>query len=327
MKRADRLVVIACGLFVAASSIPFALAADVLAPHQWLDRMNNAVRQLDYEGRFVVQAGDRLDAMYLVHRVDNGVEKERMVSLTGKPREIIRSDEAVACVLPGRNRHINVGRRSVDRSFTPLSGVSGEQLANSYQMKMVGTERVAGREAQKILIEPRDRLRYGYHLFIDTQSYLPLKSIMLDDEKRTVSQTMFVDLKIGHAITPIEHDLSAMQLARADDSTRAPRERLAQPAWRFGELPPGFQLNAHRRRGARGGELEHFIFSDGLATLSVYVQPAAGEGLSGVSRFGASKAVGRVFDGHEVIVVGEVPVDTLRWFSERIEPVAGQPGQ
>lgn len=321
MTSADRLLALACGMLLAAVT-----RADGMMPHEWLDRMNNAVRQLDYEGRFVVQSGDRLDAMYLVHRVDNGVEKERMVSLTGTPREIIRSDEAVACVIPGRKRHINVGRRPVDRSFSPLNGVSGEQLARSYRMSVVGPGRVAGRDAQEILIEPRDGMRYGYRLFIDTESYLPLRSMMLDEEKRPVSQTMFTDLKIGHSITPIEHDLSAMQLARADDSMQAPRERLAEPAWRFETLPPGFQMNAHRRRGASGGELEHFIFSDGLATLSVYVQPTAGEGLSGVSRFGAAKAVGRVLDGHEVIVVGEVPVDTLRWFSERIEPVASRSG-
>lgn len=77
--------------------------------HQLLDRMNEAIRMLDYEGRFVVQSGDQLDAMYIVHRVDGGSEKERVVSLTGQPREVIRSDEAVACLLPGRERQINVG--------------------------------------------------------------------------------------------------------------------------------------------------------------------------------------------------------------------------
>ncbi len=319
MTHADRLLAVVGGVLIAAIA-----QAESRAPHQWLDRMNNAVRQLDYEGRFIVQAGDRLDALYLVHRVDDGVEKERIVSLTGEPREIIRSDEAVACLVPGKDRHINVGRSPVDRSFSPLSGVSGEQLARSYHMKLLGRELVAGRETQPILIEPRDNFRYGYRLFIDTQTGLPLRSLMFDEARRTVSQMMFVEIKVNHAITPIERDLSAMQLARAEGEAHAmPRGRLAQPAWQVVELPPGFQLNAHRRRAAEAGELEHFIFSDGLATLSVYVQPAAGDGLSGESHFGAAKAVGRVVKGHEVIVVGEVPLTTLRWISQRVEP-AGQ---
>ena len=112
-----------------------------------------------------------------------------------------------------------------------------------------------------------------------------------------------------------------MQMARADKLPMLPRERLAPPAWHVAELPPGYQLNAHRRRAAESGELEHFIFSDGLATFSLYVQPAAADGLSGESRFGAANAVGRVVEGHEVIVVGEVPLTTLRWVSQRVEPV------
>ncbi len=317
MTHADRF-------FAAVGSILIAAVAhaESRAPHQWLDRMNDAVRQLDYEGRFIVQSGDRLDALYLVHRVDQGIEKERIVSLTGEPREIIRSDEAVACLVPGKDRHINVGRNAVDRSFSPLSGVSGEQLARSYRMQLLGRELVAGRETQPILIEPRDNFRYGYRLYIDTQTGLPLRSLMFDEARRPVSQMMFVEIRVDDAITPIERDLSAMQLARAEGQGDVNRhERLAQPAWQVAELPPGFQLNAHRRRAAEAGELEHFIFSDGLATLSVYVQPAADDGLSGESHFGAAKAVGRVVEGHEVIVVGEVPLTTLRWISQRVEPV------
>ena len=316
MTHADRLITTFGGLLIAAI-----VQAEVSAPHQWLDRMNDAVRQLDYEGRYIVQSGDHLDALYLVHRVDDGVEKERIVSLTGEPREIIRSDEAVACLIPGRGRHINVGRRPLDRSFSPLNGVSGEQLARSYRMELLGRELVAGRETQEILIEPRDNFRYGYRLFVDTQTGLPLRSLMFDESGRAVSQMMFVEIRVNESITPIERDLSAMQMARADKLPMLPRERLAPPAWRVAELPPGYQLNAHRRRAAESGELEHFIFSDGLATFSLYVQPAAADGLSGESRFGAANAVGRVVEGHEVIVVGEVPLTTLRWVSQRVEPV------
>jgi sigma-E factor negative regulatory protein RseB len=317
MTHADRLIITFGGLLIAAI-----VQAEGSAPHQWLDRMNDAVRQLDYEGRYIVQSGDHLDALYLVHRVDDGVEKERIVSLTGEPREIIRSDEAVACLIPGRGRHINVGRRPLDRSFSPLNGVSGEQLARSYRMKLLDRELVAGRETQEILIEPRDNFRYGYRLFVDIQTGLPLRSLIFDESHRTVSQMMFVEIRVNEAITPIERDLSAMQMARADRLSTLPHERLAPPAWHVAELPPGYQLNAHRRRAAESGELEHFIFSDGLATFSLYVQPAAADGLSGESRFGAANAVGRVVDGHEVIVVGEVPLTTLRWVSQHVEPVA-----
>ena len=143
--------------------------------------------------------------------------------------------------------------------------------------------------------------------------------------QRPVSQMMFVELRVGHAITPIEHDLSAMQLARADPDDTCSVERLAAPGWAFPELPPGFHLNVHRRKalGGAAGEREHFIFSDGLATVpSMCSRRRRRCGLSGVSRLGAAKAVGRRIGDHEVIVVGEVPTKTLHWFAQNIQAAA-----
>jgi len=320
MARGSRAVIVVGSLLLAVAA-----RADTLAPYELLDRMNEAVRLLDYEGRFVVQAGERLDAMYIVHRVNQGAEKERVVSLTGKPREIIRSDQAVACKLAGRDAHINVGLRSGGRSFSPLWGVNGTQLDASYHIELLEPGRVAGRDSYQVLIRPRDDLRYGYRLFIDQVSALPLQSVMFDERQRPVSQMMFVELRVNRAITPIEHDLSAMQLARAEPDDYLPVARFAPPDWVFPELPPGFHLNVHRRKalGRTLGEREHFIFSDGLASVSVYVQPAGDDvGLSGVSRLGVAKAVGRIVGGHEVIVVGEVPTKTLHWFAQQIQASA-----
>lgn len=313
------ILAIACLLATAAAP------AETIPPHELLARMNEAVRVLDYEGRFVVQSGDRLDAMYIVHRVNNGSEHERVVSLSGNEREIIRSDEAVACLVPGSEAHINVGRRANGRSYSPLRGVSGDQLNRSYQIQTLEPGRVAGRSAHQLLIQPRDDLRYGYRLFVDKVSALPLRSVMFDEAGSVISQMMFVELRINQAITPIEHDVSALQLASAGPLKPVPHGRLTPPAWAFTDLPPGFQLNVHRRRTVDNqlDQLEHFIFSDGLATVSVYVQRGTGEDvMPGVSRLGTARAVGRALDGHEVFVVGEVPEKTLRWFANGIQAAA-----
>lgn len=317
MKHASRVGAGALAWSLVSATLP----AAPLSPMAILDRMDDAVRQLDYEGRFVVQSGDHLEAMYIVHRVDDGVEKERVVSLTGHPREIIRSDEAVACVLPGGEGQINVGRRPTDRSFSPLHGVSAEQLAQSYRIAVVGSARVAGRDADQLLIEPLDALRYGYRVYVDRASGLPLRSMTLGEHGQALSQMMFVELRTDQPITPIEHDVSAMQRARAGQPAALPADRLAAPSWSFGELPPGFRLNVHRRKLVSGGVREHFIFSDGLASVSVYVRPADGKALSGVSDLGSTKAMGRVIDGHEAVAVGEVPVETLRLFTDALREV------
>jgi sigma-E factor negative regulatory protein RseB len=317
MTPASRCLRVLAGLLLASTA-----TSEDLEPHTLLDRMNEAVRLLDYEGRFVVQADNRLDAMYIVHRVEAGAEKERVVSLTGKPREIIRSDKAVACLVPGRERHINVERRARGRSFSPLTGVSAEQLETHYFMKLLEPGRVAGRDAYQILIQPRDDLRYGYRLFVDQESSLPLRSLMFDEMQQLISQMMFVELKIGRDITPIEQDLPAMEEPDGGSLAAVPAQRLAPPAWSLGKLPPGFQLNVHRRRALADsqGDMEHFIFSDGLASVSVYIQPHADEEwLSGESTIGAAGAVGRMVGDYQVVVVGEVPPKTLHWFARQVQ--------
>lgn len=317
MQAAERLIgsLFALGLAAAAQ-------ASQPDPLELLDRMNNAIRSLDYEGRFVVQSGDRLDALYIVHRVKDGSEMERVVSLTGAPREIIRGDEAVACLVPGAQEPINVGRRSQGRSYSPLSSINGRELRQFYDFRLLESERVAGRDTHQIHVLPLDDFRFGYRLFVDKSSGLPLRTIMIDAEQRVRSQMMFTQLKVEQGITPIERDLTALQIARADPAEWSPLERLAPAAWTFDKAPPGFQLNVHRRRALpdKTGELEHFIFSDGLATVSVYVQPAQPDGmLSGVTRRGAANAIGRSMADHEVFVVGEVPVKTLDWFARSIQ--------
>ena len=299
-----------------------AASAENLSPHNLLERMNEAVRMLDYEGRFVVQSGHKLDALYIAHKASGGTERERVISLTGKPREIIRGENTVACLVSGNKRPINVARRAHGRSFSPLTVVNSGELEQFYRFEMLESDRVAGRDAYQILVKPRDELRFGYRVFLDQASSLPLRTIMLDEQQNTVSQMMFTELRIGESVTPVELDRSAMQLADADYKKWLPLDRLAPAAWAFADIPPGFRLNVHRRRAMADqiSEMEHYIFSDGLATVSVYVQPAQPDGkLSGASRWGTANAVGRTLDKHEVIVVGEVPLKTLDWFAHSIQ--------
>lgn len=309
------------GIALAIFTLTATAAASATDPLHLLDRMNEAIRALDYEGRFVVQSGDRLDALYIVHRVDGGAEKERLVSLTGEPREIIRSDQAVACVVPGREEPINVGRRAQGRSFSPLRGIEPQDLSQHYRFELLSGDRVAGRPVYQVMVEPKDELRFGYRVAIDQATFLPLRTMTLGPDRRPLTQMMFTELKVNEGITPIEQDVSALQIARADPADWSPLERLAPAAWGFGEIPPGFRLNLHRRRALdqQGAELEHFIFSDGLATVSVYVLPAQGDGPTVESYAqGAANAVGQIIADHEIIAVGEVPGQTLEWFAGSI---------
>jgi sigma-E factor negative regulatory protein RseB len=284
--------------------------------HAWFERMREALHGQDYEGRFVYQVGPQLEAMYVVHRVSGAVELERLVSLNGDHKQVIRGDQAVACLEPGKHRiSVIEGLGGDSRRSTAL--LDSAQLLNHYQMAMGERQRIAGREAQLIRIIPRDGFRFGYDLYLDSATALPLRTVMLDRDGQQQSQMMFVELKTGKDITPIEHDVSALQLARPERITVA--AGVSDPTssgWRFATLPPGFVLHSYRADSKR----RHFIFSDGLATLSLYIEPAAEGGLGGFSSVGATWAYGAQRHGRQITAVGEVPRETLRLIAHAVEP-------
>lgn len=291
-------------------------------PLALLDRMNDAVRELDYEGHIVVQGGDALNSFFISHRFAAGAEHERVVSLNGERREIVRNGDSVACLAPGSQRPINVDRRTFSRTVSPLHGVDAEDLARFYDIRMLEPGRVAGRDAYQVRIEPRDRLRYGHRLMIDTETALPLHNAMLEADDSIRSQVMFVDLRVGETARPGDRDQAPRLAAvRAESALPLDLDRLLPPAWTFDDIPPGFRLHAHRRTPMvdAPGVREHFIFSDGLATVSVYVQPRGETALlSGERRLGTAHAVGQTSGEHEFIAVGEVPAETLHLFLGQI---------
>lgn len=306
---------------------PAAIADEAGSADAWLDRMNRALHELNYEGRFVYQHGQTLEAMYLAHTVTGGEEREHLLSLTGVAREVIRDGTAVTCVVSG-GEAAHIDRRPAGRRLTPVQAIRPDQLGQFYRFELGGKQRVAGRVGQAISIIPRDQLRYGYWLLLDEEHALPLATATLASDGRRISQLLFTDLRVGEVVGE-----SALRLEVDEETTRhvRPRHPMPQdlaPRWSFQEPPGGFQLAHHRRRlmGNDDHEVEHFIFSDGLATVSVYVEEDAGAQASeNVSRLGAVTALSRALPGYQVTAVGEVPQATLRRFLDGIAPEAGAP--
>ena len=285
----------------------------------WFARMRQAVHGTDYEGRFVYQVGEQLDGMYVVHRVRDGHELERLVALDGEPKQVIRGQQGVACLEP-RSRHISVvGNRAgiQDRNAPDLA-----HLRKFYEFVLLGPVRAAGRQARRLEIRPRDRLRFGYRIDLDEATALPLRSVMLERDGRVRSQTLFVDLKTGRHVTPIEMDVSALELTRMPPRGGEGGEAAeAAPLvdWQFRGLPAGFRLIT---QGSVGEGARHYVFTDGLASVSLYIEPGHDREpvLNGFSRIGATEAFGMVRDGYQLVAVGEVPRDTLRQIVHTAEP-------
>ncbi|HET6603763.1 MAG TPA: MucB/RseB C-terminal domain-containing protein [Xanthomonadaceae bacterium] len=305
-------------LLLAASLV----AAPVLAQdaEQWLQRMQQALRERDYVGTFVYGDGTRLETMRVFHRVDGDGEHERLVALSGEPAEIVRSGSRVTCV----------GNHPVARSYPGaggqpvLPGVPDLQpgaLAH-YRLELGAESRIANRPARQIEVRAGDAFRYGYRLWLDTETALLLKSVRMGPDGVVVEQLMFTELEPGRTPTDAELDLDPATRATATTVTVPSTPESgpdATPRWRVLDPPPGFRLS-QVRRSLREGSAEHQLFSDGIAHVSVYVEPAGGAAEPSFSASeGAMSVYARRLDGHRVHVVGDVPLLTVQRFAQGLQ--------
>lgn len=303
----------ATALFVA----PNALADQFDEARIWLERMSAAMREQSYQGTFVYVRGDDVDTIRLTHVLENGAIRERLVALSGPPREVVRD---------GRGLRAVGGGGDATSPPAPMAGVpipdfsaaSLERAQGRYMFEMGGEGRIAGYQGRKLTITPRDQYRYGYELWLEDRTALLLRWVLYDPDRRPLAKLMFTELVTGDAVDPSGlGDEAADEPAAAGATPQdTPAKAAAAPeAFSVDELtlPPGFALAAHGRDPA-SPDSEHLVFSDGLASVSVYLEPFdAGAGLpEGLSRVGTTNAWSRRGDKRRVTVVGEVPPVTLK---------------
>lgn len=305
-------------LFLATLCMSGAAMAEENA-HDWLRQMSAASQELNYRGTFVYLHQGRLEAMRIIHRAVEGGEQERLVALTGEAREVIRDKERVTCILP-KSKAVMVDRSLPRKPFPSALPRDLDDLTDNYEFLVQGEDRVSGLSARIVLIRPRDGFRYGYRLWLDSASRLLLKSELIDNEGRAIEQMMFTEIELLDTIS----DAELQPALQGEDYARNGHARASEPAgtqaaatpddWTVTALPPGFMLTHRNRHGmpsSAGAEVEHLVFSDGLATVSVYIEPQDGSGLAGASSMGAVNALGLRQAEHQITVVGEVPQLTV----------------
>lgn len=293
---------------------------------EWLLRIHQAPKKLNYEGTFVYQHGGRLDTMQIFHRSVDGAVTERLISLTGPPREVIRNDKEVRCYLPDQ-KSIFIEQRRLDRkAFLAIDPGRLPDLEQNYAIALGHKNRVAGRISQQLVIRARDDYRYGYRLWADQVSGLLLRADLTNDKGKLLEQFMFTQLDIGDKVP----DDMLETHTRPDGMVWYRENEVAKggPArnWRATRLPRGFKLSSSvlRRLPKDDRVVRHLVYSDSLAVVSVFIEQLDGTDASdmveGPTRMGALNAFGKILDGHHITVVGEVPAKTIVMISNSLAP-------
>jgi len=295
-------------------------------PRQWLERMTEALATLHYDGLFIHTAGLQFETMRIVHRTEGGRSVERLVSLDGSGREIVRTAEEVHLYMPDR-RVVLVEPRSDDGSLLKALPTPGPQLDALYTLELRPGHRLLGREVRVLDIRPRDAYRYGYRLWLDRATAMPLRSEVLDGRGRPVESIHFTKLEIGESVEArqLQPDIDATgyQWIRAG---RRAAPRTAGANWLPRRMPPGFRLVGWRTQNVPGVpiRMEHLIFSDGFASVSVFIEPASAKGPvpSESTSVGSANTYSTQVQGHIVTAVGEVPAETVREIATSLAPVS-----
>lgn len=291
----------------------------------WLQRMAAAAQKLNYTGTFTYQSGGSSETSRITHLVDSTGEQEKLEVLDGSPREVVRSNDEVKCFLP-EDKVVIVEKRREHKAFPALLPASVGNLGEHYQIRKGDISRVAGRDSQLIVLEPKDTLRYGHHLWADVSSGLILKARTVNERNETIEQFAFTQLQIN---APIDKDalkprFGTEGMAWRIHNARASQSLSAGGDWLFKAQLSGFRKSAGMRRQAlqgNGTETTHFVFTDGLASISLFIEPIADQNAEqGTYTVGAINVYKRVVGKHLLTVLGEVPMATLMRMGDGMEP-------
>jgi sigma-E factor negative regulatory protein RseB len=322
----NRLILLSA--FIVFSTASFA-GDDVLS---WLDRMSDATKSLNYEGTFVYLHDGELETMRIIHGSDEDGEHEKLVSLNGAAREIIRDNDYVTCILPD-SKAVVVDKSRPKKSFTTSLPVSFDNLKDNYVFQMDGEERIAGRAARIISIKPRDNHRYGYRLWIDTVTGLLLKMDQVNEQGRALEQMMYTELTVVDHIdaSRILPSISGQEYTWSRQQDEVVKQEKTRDMWLISKAPKGFMLshsNIHKMPGDKRS-VSHMVLTDGMASVSVYIDNVGHNTrkkmLQGTSKMGAVSAFGRFKDNYHITVVGEVPPETVMMIGNSIEKAQHAP--
>lgn len=293
---------------------------------QLLQKVATAAQKLTYTGVFVYQSGTRSETSRITHLIEDGNELERLEVLDGSPREVFRRNDEVRCFLP-ESKLLIVERRNARQLFPTLTPGSLAGLTEYYVIRLGAMGRVAGVSSRAIQLEPKDEFRFGHQFWIDPRSGLLLKSSLIGNGGMVLETFAFTELKIGGPITremvspKVESDSSGDWQVQHVNSSEI---RGDDGQWMFRNSLPGFRRVSGMKRQLRPDSPEgtQVIFSDGLAAISVFVEPLAGRAKEGATAFavGAVNVYKRQIADYQLVVMGDVPATALRHFGDGIEP-------
>lgn len=305
----------------------YGAAAEAKSINDWLMRMHEASKKQAYIGTYVVSSGGTISSAKIWHVCEGNQQMERVETLTGAPRSIFRHNDRVVTFMP-EHKVVRSEKRESLGLFPELLQSTDSRIADFYKVRREGVERVAGVEADIVVLAPKDTMRFGYRVWTEQKSGMVVKLQTLDTDGKVLEQAAFSELQLD---APVRID-KLLQMMGKVDGYRVEKPVLVKTTasaegWMLKAPVAGFTpMSCYKRPAASpasagGDEPLQWIFSDGLASVSLFLEPfdrQRHEKESSMS-MGATQTMTRQLGTYWLTVMGEVPMTTLKLFANGLE--------
>lgn len=284
----------------------------------WLALQKAAVaaHALSYQGIFYYQAGSQSKPVQITHMFNGKGEFARNVVLDNSPREVFSQGNDLVIFNP-KNEKIVIEKRHGQNMFPAILPTNLSSVKSNYSLRAGEPERVAGRPAQMVFLEPKDSLRYSYQFWIDTEYGLLLKSVMLNGRNEVIESIAFNQLALMDTLDLdwFQPKIDNKKSYVMEDEVITLSDNGVTSDWTLQGLPAGFKKVDQMKRMVHGKSLPvtHLIFSDGLASVSLFIEPITKhiKPRIGHKLVGGTSFYSNVSNGYQITVVGEVPEITV----------------
>lgn len=340
----------------------------------WLQRIHKAANSGNYRGTLVFSTAGLMSSSRVWHYCVGDQTYEKLESLDGRQRMVIRRNDEVQTVWPQARLTVHERRDALPGWQTTPQRVDLRAL-EQYAVRLEGTSRVAGRDADVLLLDPRDTMRYAQRLWADRATGLMLRADVLGPapERKVLESAAFSEVEIDVKPQPKTVMQEASRIASLGYRVLRPKQQKVQledEGWVLRAAVPGFALTGCIRRelahetgvdddnGSSSGSgsansaangpatgalapppgLTAFastaaartaaapsvlqaVFSDGLAHVSVFIEPfdAQRHRQELLAHLGATSTVSLQHEGYWLTAVGDAPPGTLRRIAESLQ--------
>ncbi len=304
-------------------------AESSLSINDWLLRMHEAaMKKRSYIGTLVQSSPQTMSSARIWHACDGNQQMERVETLTGVPRSTFRHNDKLVTFMP-EAKIVRVEKREQIGGFPEVLKPGTGNIPEFYSVKALGAERIAGLDADVVQLLPKDQLRFGYRIWTDKKSSLVLKMQTLDAGGSVIEQAAFSELQMD---APVKMEKLAQMMAATDgykvEQTAITKTTAAAEGWALKSPVPGFKpLSCYKRANssapgdAAPQQTLQWIFSDGLATVSLFVEDydKTRHTQEGLISSGATHTLLKRMNEFWLTAVGEVPPQTLKSFAQGLE--------